>query len=253
MLVDTHAHLDLGHFDADREDVIQRASQAGVERIINVGIDPTSWRASLEISRRHSHIYVALGMHPHDALRLDDAALAELAGLCREDKVVAVGEIGLDYYRDRAPREVQREALRRQLSLARQMDLPIVIHDRDAHEDILEILREQGEVRGVMHCFSGDYALAQACLDLGLYISIPGSVTFSSNRSYREMVRQLSLARLVVETDSPFISPHPFRGKRNEPARVELVARAIADLKGESFELVAQVTSDNARTVFGLP
>jgi TatD DNase family protein len=253
MLIDSHAHLDLGEFDADRAKVIQRAFDAGVERIVNVGFEPGSWRATIEIADRTPEIYMALGMHPNEALKLNDETLAELTQLLRLPRVVAVGEIGLDYYRDRAPREVQQDVFRRQLALARQLELPVAIHSRDAHDDTLAILREQGRtVAGAMHCFSGDMAYAEACLELGLYISISGTVTFPNARMLQEVVRQVPLERLLVETDCPFMSPQPFRGKRNEPARVELVARAVADLKGVTFETVARATTENAQMLFGI-
>ena len=255
LLIDTHAHLDGGQFDADREEVIARALAAGVSHLLGVGCDLESSRAAVVLAGTHPTLYAAVGIHPHDALEADDQGLAELRRLATENaKVVAVGEIGLDFYRDRAPREEQRSAFRRQIGLARELGLPIIVHDRDAHEEVLTILREERarEVGGVLHCFSGDLSMARACIEMGLYISIAGPVTYPANEALREVVRVLPVDHLLVETDCPYLAPQPRRGRRNEPALVRHTAEKIAEIKGLTIEDVARVTTLNAFTLFGI-
>lgn len=259
-LVDTHAHLDFSRFDADRPVVIKRAKAAGVAAIVNVGTDPASSRRAVGLADRYDFVYAAVGMHPHAAKKLDGAALAELRDLARHSKVVAIGEIGLDYYRNLSPPDVQRRAFRAQLAWAAKLGKPVVIHDRDAHDEIMEILagwaaglrdpRLSGRL-GVLHTFSGDLAMAQQAIDLGFYISISGPVTYKNARQLPDIVRVLPLERLLVETDCPFLAPHPYRGKRNEPAYVHLVAERIAALRGMLFEELAEATTANAQRLFG--
>lgn len=253
-LTDTHAHVDDPAFAADRDEVLARARAAGVERLINVGADLPSSLASLELTRRHAWVWAAVGIHPGSAARARDRDYDELARLLADPRVVAVGEIGLDYYRDRSPRPVQQEAFRRQIRLARAAGKPIIIHDRDAHEDVLRILREEraAEVAGVMHCFSGDGDLAKACLDLGFYIAFGGPVTFSNGRRAREAALAVPTDRLLLETDCPYLAPAPYRGQRNEPAYVARVALELAHLKGLSPEELAAETTANACRLFGL-
>jgi TatD DNase family protein len=262
MLIDTHAHLDFDKFDADREAVIERAQAAGVAAIVNVGTDVASSRAAVRLAERYDAVYAAVGMHPHDAKTLDGAALAELRELARQPKVVAVGEIGLDFYRDRSPRDVQRRAFQAQLAWAAKLGKPVVIHDRDAHEEIMEVLGSwaagleasplAGRL-GVLHTFSGDQSMAERAIQLGFYISISGPVTYHNARQLPGIVQALPLERLLVETDCPFLTPHPHRGKRNEPAYVRLVAERIATLRGISFDALAEATTANAQRLFQLP
>lgn len=254
-LIDTHAHLDSGQYDSDRLATIERARAAGVSPILTVGCDLPSSRASVALALEHGDIFASVGIHPHDALTCDDAALEELRRLAGSTlKVVAIGEIGLDFYRDRSPRDVQRLAFRRQISLARELRLPIIVHDRDAHDEVLQILRaeEASEVGGVLHCFSGDVAMARACLELGFFISFPGTVTYPANQGVAEVVRTIPDEKLLVETDCPYLSPQPFRGKRNEPAYVRHTAATIAAMRGVSELDIARITSRNARNLFGL-
>ncbi len=260
-LVDTHAHLDFDQFDADRPAVIERAKAAGVVAIVNVGADLASSRRAVELAEQYEPIYAAVGMHPHDAKRLDGATLARLRELARRRKVVAVGEIGLDFYRNLSPQDVQRRALQAQLAWAAKMGKPVIIHDRDAHEEIIGILAEWAKGLGdsppagrlgVLHTFSGDVAMAERAIDLGFYISISGPVTYLNARKLPDIVRMLPLDRLLVETDCPFLTPHPYRGKRNEPAFVRLVAERIAELKGLPFNDLALATTANARRLFGI-
>lgn len=254
MLIDTHAHLDLEDFDPDRETVIKRARGAGVERIITIGIGPDECRRALEIARKHSFISAAIGMHPHNASMLDLAALDSLETNAADPNVVAIGEIGLDFFRNRSPREDQMRAFRAQLDLAEGLKLPVVIHDRDAHAETLQILREERpSCAGVLHCFSGDAAMAHACIDLGFMISIPGTVTFKNASTLHEVVRTVGLEHLLIETDCPFLTPAPYRGKRNEPAYVRFVAEKIAEIKKTGVEDVIERTGANACRLFGLP
>jgi TatD DNase family protein len=261
VLIDSHAHLDFPQFDADRSDVIGRAGAAGVLAIVNVGADLASSRRAVALAAKHDSIYAAVGMHPHDAKKLDGAALAELRELAQQPKVVAVGEIGLDFYRDLSPRDVQRRAFQAQLAWATRVGKPVIIHDRDAHDEIMQILTNwaadlkstqlAGRL-GVLHTFSGDLSMARSAMDIGLYISISGPVTYKNARQLADLVRTLPLERLLVETDCPYLTPHPHRGKRNEPAYVRLVAERIAALRGIPVEDVAEATTANARRLFGL-
>lgn len=254
-LIDTHAHIDGLEFAADFDQMLARAAAAGLSQIVTVGADLESSRAAVELAGRHEHIYAAVGIHPHDAARVTDRCydvIRELATV--NPKVVAIGEIGLDFYRDRAPRDLQEEVFRRFIRLAREVALPIIVHDRDAHERVMTILREEGaaEVGGVLHCFSGDLAMARECVELGFYLSVPGTVTYPSNEQLREVVRGIRTEHLLVETDCPYLSPVPHRGKRNEPAYVRLTAAKVAELKGLSVEDVGRITSLNARRLFGI-
>jgi TatD DNase family protein len=259
MLIDTHAHLDSAKFDADRKAVIQRAKVAGVGLIVTIGTDVESSRAAVQLAGEYEGIYAAVGMHPHDAKELDGAALAELRALAEQPKVVAVGEIGLDFYRDLSPREVQHRAFRAQLAWAGKLGKPVVIHDRDAHGEILAILAEwaaglknsplAGRL-GVLHTFSGDLAMAEQAIELGFYISFSGPVTYHNARQLPAIVQVLPLDRILVETDCPFLAPHPRRGKRNEPAYVRLVAERIAALRGIALDELAEATTANAHRLF---
>ena len=253
-LVDTHAHLDAKPFAGNIEAILARAAAAGVGHILTVGCDLESSRASVALAETHPGIYAAVGIHPHDAVTVTEPALAELRSLAAHPKVVAIGETGLDFYRDRSPRDDQRRAFRAQIALARDCGKPLIVHDRDAHDEIMAILRDSGaaEAGGVLHCFSGDLAMAKACLELGFYLSIAGPVTYPKNEALREVVRSVSIDRLLVETDCPYLAPQKVRGKTNEPAYVEETARAIAAIKGLTLDDVARVTTLNAFTLFGV-
>jgi len=262
-LIDTHTHLDFPQFKSDRERVIERAATAGVGAIVNVGADLASSQAAVALAEAYPQVYAAVGVHPHDAKTVTEEMLEELGALARHSKVVAIGEIGLDFYRDLSPRDKQLQAFKQQLALASEVGKPVIIHDRDAHSEVTAVLRRWVEGGhqlsaishkpvGVMHCFSGDLAMAQEAIKLGFYISIAGPVTFENARHLRELVRQLPLEKLLVETDCPYLTPHPHRGKRNEPAYVKFVAQEVARVKGLSLEEVARVTSDNAQALFAL-
>jgi TatD DNase family protein len=236
--------------------VIARAQEAGVEVIVNAGAGLEASQAGVALAETYPQIYAAVGVHPHEAKTLNEDVLGELRALAQHPKVVAVGEIGLDYYRDRSPRPVQRQAFQQQLALARELGKPIIVHDREAHQDVMNLLRqwirEGHQPVGVMHCFSGDLPMAREVIEMGFYISIPGPVTFTNDRRLPELVRALPLERLVIETDCPYLTPHPYRGKRNEPAYVRLVAEAIAQIRRTPLEQVAHITTANARALFGL-
>jgi len=254
LLIDTHAHLDDERFAADFDLVLERAEAAGVRQMLCVGCDLESSRRSTELAARHEFLFASVGVHPHDASCLDDEALSELRTLATAERVVAIGEIGLDYFRNRSPREDQLRAFRRQIALAIELNLPIIVHDRDAHEDILAVLKEEqaSRVGGVIHCFSGDIPMARACIEMGFYISLPGTLTYPKNEELRELARAIAVDHMLVETDCPYLAPQPHRGKRNEPAFVRHTAETLARLKGLSYEDVARVTSYNAHRLFGM-
>jgi TatD DNase family protein len=256
MLIDSHAHLDMPDFSEDLPAVLDRAREAGVLQIVTVGIDLESSRAAVELAAEHPFVFATVGCHPHNADAFESADLDRLADLAsRRQEVVAWGEIGLDYFRNRSARESQLRVFRRQLEIAAGLGLSVVVHDREAHEDVVSCLEEMGSKRpgGVIHCFSGDAALARTFLDMGFVLSLPGTVTFPKAETVREVARTVPLDRLLVETDAPYLAPVPRRGRRNEPALVVHTAREIARLRGEPFEEVARLTSMNARRVFGLP
>ena len=253
-LIDTHCHLDMEAYRTDLAAVINAAHQAGVRRIVTIGIDEPSSREAIRIANLHNNIHATIGFHPHEAHKATPAALTRLADLASADAVVGYGEIGLDYVKEYSPRDVQRHAFSAQLDLARVLGLPVVIHDREAHEDTLRLLREAGHLPngGVMHCFSGDVRLARTAIDLGLLLSIPGVVTFANAGTLHEVVRATDISHLILETDGPFLAPVPFRGKRNEPKLLLRTACKVAELKGMELDEVARATSANAIRLFGL-
>lgn len=254
MLIDSHAHLEMPDFKKDLEAVIQRAKESGVEYIFTVGTEKKDWKRALEIANSHPTIYAILGVHPHNAKEIDDQTYPLLRELCRDKKVRALGEMGLDFFRNLSPREFQLRRFREQIGLAKELGLPIVVHDREAHQETLEILKSENaeECGGIIHCFSGDYEMAKVCMDMGFYISIPGSMTFKNAGRFREIVKRIPLESLLVETDAPFLTPEPFRGKRNEPGYVRYTAEKLAEIKKVSFEKVAEVTTKNALRVYRL-
>lgn len=249
MLFNTHSHVDTGRqFAADREQVMERAREMGVRRLMVIGHNRSAIPITLRFADAYDWVYAAVGIHPTDALEWNGETERELREAARHPKVRAIGEVGLDYYwKDRAPFEVQRQVFRRQIQIARELNLPLVIHDRDAHEDTVQILREEGadEVGGIMHCFAGDWSIAEQCLALGFYLGVGGTVTYKNNPTGQEVVRRAPLDRLVLETDDPYLAPMPHRGKRNEPGYVRYVAEYVAALKGITFEEVAAATWNN--------
>jgi TatD DNase family protein len=253
MTIDTHAHLEMEAFDGDRDAVLQRAAEAGLEAIVTVGTTLADCEKAVALARQHAPLYAAVGIHPHEVKGINGATYAALRTLTRRDKVVAIGEIGLDFFYDHSPREVQLRCFGEQLTLAEELDLPVIIHDREAHAETLEILESRkGRIRGVLHCFSGDWAMARACLAMGFYLSIAGPVTYRRSEPLREVTRQMPLERLLIETDAPYLAPQPFRGKRNEPAYVVETAGCVAGIRGLPVEELKRLTAVNARRLFGL-
>jgi TatD DNase family protein len=251
VLIDSHAHIYYRDYAADFEEMLKRAADAGVGAMLVVGTDIESSRESVELAEKYPQLYASVGIHPHDASRVTEAcyeAIRELA--LASPKVVAIGEIGLDFYRDRSPRDEQERVFRAFLRMARELDKPVIIHDRDAHERVMECLREERSDRGVLHCFSGDSAMAAEAIGMGFYISIPGTVTYPSNQGLRDVVAATSMDRMLVETDCPYLSPVPHRGKRNEPAYVVETARVLAEVKGASLDEITRQTTDNFFRLF---
>ncbi len=255
VLVDSHAHLCDEAFDPDRDEVIDRAAGAGLTTIMDVGYDLDSSGRAAALAGRRQEVQAAVGISPHDAAKASGDYLDQLAELAKNPRVVAIGEIGLDFYYDLSPRDRQREVFHDQLELADQLGLPVIIHDRDAHGEILDILRSRRGTEypaGVLHCFSGSLEMARECIKMGFFLSVAGPVTFHNARRLAQTVAELPLERLLVETDCPYLTPVPYRGKRNEPANVALVAAKIAEIKGLPADEVARITAENAAALFGL-
>jgi len=253
-LVDTHCHLDMSDYGPDLDGVLLSAAEHGVRRIVTIGIDLPSSRAAVSLAERVPSIFATVGVHPHDAHQATPETLRRLADLAAHRHVVGYGEIGLDYVKNYAPREVQLRTFSDQLHLAGELGLPVVIHDREAHEDVCRLIKEAGPFPrgGVMHCFSGDLRLAEEMIDFGFLISIPGVVTFANAHTLQEVVRTIDLRHLLLETDGPYLAPVPYRGKRNEPKLVLLTAQKVADLKAVSLDDVARATTANAVRLFQL-
>ena len=254
ILVDTHSHIDIKEFDTDREETVKRAAQNGVAVIVNASFDLESSRRSVALAAKFDNIYAIVGVHPHDAAEVPEGYLESIADLAKQPGVVALGEMGLDYYRDLSPREVQQNVFRDQLALAREMKKPVVIHDRDAHGDLMEILRKDGIPKkgGIMHCYSGSWDMALECMKMGFYISIAGPVTYPNAARLKDIAARLPLDRILIETDCPYLTPQINRGKRNEPAYVKYVAEEIARLRGMSGEDFARAASGNAGRIFNI-
>ena len=253
MLIDTHCHLDAAKFDEDRAAMIGRARQAGVERFVTIGCDVDNSRRALGLAATHTDVYASVGVHPHEAEKVQDSFVDELRRLSSHARCVAIGECGLDYYYDHSPREKQQEVFAAQIQLAVELQKPLVVHVRDAWEDCLQLLRSQNasSCGGIIHCFSGDWEFAASCLELGFYLSIPGIVTFKNPGALVEVIERMPVERMLVETDSPYLAPAPHRGKRNEPAYVVEVAKRIAEIKDCTYDDVVKQTGENAQTLFG--
>jgi len=255
VLIDTHCHVQMRQFAADRDIVIAAAFSSGVGRLIVPGIDVETSKAAIVLAQQHAgRIFAGVGTHPHDASTLTSEALAEQRTLAHQPGVVAIGEIGLDFYRNLSPRDVQRDALVAQIALARDLELPVILHNRESHEEMISLLHTHATgVRGVFHCFIGGRAMATDALDLGFYLSFAGPLTYPRNDELRDVAAWAPADRIMVETDSPYLSPQPLRGKRNEPQHVALVARTLAQARGISEEEVATLTTRNASALFHLP
>lgn len=253
-MIDSHAHYDDEQFDADRDDVIRKAVEAGVTHIINPGSNLESSGFAIALSKKHHEVFAAVGVHPHDASSCDEKTLSRLEAMTGEEKVVAIGEIGLDYHYDFSPREVQKEWFSRQVALAAKLKLPVIIHDRESHQDVLDIVKayRSEHITGVFHCFSGSVEMAREVLDLGFYIGIGGSLTFKKARKPIEVVQYAPMDRLLIETDCPYLAPEPYRGRRNWSGYLPYVIDKIASIKGIDYNEAERKTADNARVLFGL-
>ena len=252
MFVDTHCHLDFPEFNPDREEVIARARSQAIGLIVNIGSSINGSRVSLELSRKHDFIYASVGLHPHEADKYDQNTHSELIELAKHDKVVAIGEIGLDYYRNFSKVENQKKLFLSLLRLAKDMDLPVIIHSRLAQQDTLRILKEHLPLRAVVHCFSGDDIFLKECLGLGFFVSFTCNITYKKADNLRGLVSKAPLERLFLETDCPFLPPEGFRGRRNEPVYVKFLAQEIASIKGVDIQEVARITSENAKFFFNI-
>ena len=251
MFIDSHAHIQLSQFNNDRDAVLKRASEAGVSTILVIGFDMETSLGAVELAEKHAHIYATVGMHPHDAKYLTSDVLEAFRELAAHPKVIALGEMGLDYYRNLSPRPLQKEAFEKQLDLAEELQMPIVIHNRDAYMDILPILEaRQGKIQGVLHCFTGDVELMHRSLTIGFYIGIGGIVTYPNAKDIQAVAREVPEDRLLIETDCPWLAPQFRRGKRNEPAYVRAVAEMIAELRGTSVEAIGETTTRNFQELF---
>jgi TatD DNase family protein len=254
MLFDTHVHLNAEQYQDDLQEVIDRALSAGVTYMVVVGFDRPTIKRAIELAEGYDFIYASVGWHPVDAIDMTEDDLQWIESLAGHPKVVALGEMGLDYYWDKSPKDIQKEVFRKQIQLARKVKLPIIIHNREATADIIEILKEEKaeEVGGIMHCFSGSPETAQQCIKMNFYISLGGPVTFKNAKQPKKVAEVVPLDRLLIETDAPYLTPHPFRGKRNEPGYVKLVAQQIAEIKGKNLEEISRATTENAKKLFGI-
>ncbi len=252
MFFDTHAHYDDDRFDPDRHELLASMPQAGVELILNPGCDEESSRAAVEYAERYPHVYAAVGWHPHSADEYTERSSELIRGWCSHERVRAIGEIGLDYYYDFSPRDKQREVFRAQMELARELGKPVIIHDRDAHGECLEIISEFPEVMGVFHCYSGSAEMAKLILEKGWYLSFTGAITFKNARKALETIEICPLDRIMIETDSPYLAPVPHRGHRNDSRELVYVAEKIADVKGLSAAEAARISLENGKRFFGI-
>ena len=247
----THAHLDFSDFDTDRDDVLLRAQEKGVGLIINVSSNLKGCRRSLELARQYECVYASVGIHPHDVNKVDESVFEQVKGLASLNKVVAIGEVGLDFYRNLSPEDVQRNFFRKFIELSVALGLPLIIHSRAAEEETLKILNDfSGKIRGVLHCFSGSGLFLAQCVKLGFYISFTCNVTYKKSDVLRGLIKDVPLERLLLETDCPYLSPEGFRGKRNEPSNVRFLAEFIAELRKCSIEEIAAQTTENAKRLF---
>lgn len=252
-MIDSHAHLDEERFDEDRDELIKSLKENAISYVINPSSDMETSRRVVELSNKYDNIFAAVGIHPHDAEGFKEEDLDELRELSKDERVVAIGEIGLDYYYDNSPREIQKEVFRKQLQLSHELDLPVIIHTRDAMGDTYDILKEfEGRVRGVMHCYTGSIEMAEKFMKLGFYISLAGPVTFKNAVNVREMAKQIPLERLLIETDSPYLAPVPNRGKRNDPTNVRYVADMLANLKEIQIDKIIEHSRENTVKLFSL-
>lgn len=254
MLFDTHAHYDDERFNEDRDEVIDRAYRSGVTCILNASSNLSSAVESISLARKFDFMYAAVGVHPHNVEEITENTLSVLTRLVEDPKVVAIGEIGLDYYYDFAPRELQKHWFAMQIRLAKELDLPIIVHNRDSHEDVMKIIKDEDakSTGGVFHCYSGSAEMAKELLDNNFYISVGGPVTFKNAKKIIEVVKYVPDDRLLIETDCPYLTPEPLRGRRNESSYIKFIAEKIAEIKGTNFEKIAHITTENAKRLFNI-
>ena len=252
MIIDSHAHLDDSRFDYDRDMIIKNLKNNGIELVINIGADLKTSIASVSLADKYDNIYAAVGVHPHSAKEMDNSTIEILKSFAKRDKVVAIGEIGLDFHYDNSPRDIQRKWFKEQLKLAKEVDLPVIIHTREAAQETFDILKEaqDGSLRGVLHCYSGSVEMALEYIKLGFYISIAGPVTFNNAKVTKEVAKAVPLDKLLIETDCPYLTPMPYRGKRNEPMFTKYVAETIAEIRGITFDELAKATNRNTKELF---
>jgi TatD DNase family protein len=252
-LFDTHCHIDLDVFDDDRDAMLHRAREAGVASMVVVGFSPERWDSAARLAADDRGIWLSVGLHPNESKQFDPSTIDRIRDTARKYDAIAIGEVGLDYYWGAAPKELQQEAFAAQIDLAKDLELPFIVHQRDAERDVLDVLRAtRPPHQGIMHCFTGDWDYASEVLDLGMHVGLGGAVTFKSRHELHDAAKRIPLDRIVLETDSPFMAPVPHRGERNEPTYVRLVAERLAELRGVSIEEVATATSVNARQLFDL-
>lgn len=251
-MLDTHAHYDDKAFDNDRYNLIEDIHNKGVEYIINAGSDIKSSKMSVILADKFEYVYAAVGIHPHESEKAGDNYIDQLKELSKNQKVIAIGEIGLDYHYDFSPREIQKKIFVEQINLAKELDLPIVVHDREAHEDIINILKNEKPKKGVLHCFSGSYQMASVVVNMGYYLGIGGSLTFNNAKKTVEVVEKIPIEFILPETDCPYLTPNPFRGQRNHSGYVRLVIEKIAEIKKMSFEDADEILTNNAKRLFGI-
>lgn len=254
MLIDTHVHLNADQYDEDLEEVMTRAKEAGIEKMVVVGFDRKTIERTMDLLEKYDNVYGVIGWHPVDAIDCTDEDLEWIEKLSSHPKIVGIGETGLDYHWDKSPHDVQKEVFKKQIALAKRVQLPIIIHNRNATEDCIGILKSEGahEIGGIMHAFSGDESDADTIIDMNFYVSLGGPVTFKNAQEPKDIAVHVPIDKLLVETDAPYLTPHPYRGKRNEPAYVKLVAEKIAELRGMTYEDLAAQTTKNAETLFGI-
>ena len=254
MLIDTHVHLNADQYDDDLEEVIQRAGEAGIEKMVVVGFDRKTIERTMDLIEKYGNVYGVIGWHPVDAIDCTGEDLEWIESLSVHPKIVGIGETGLDYHWDKSPQDVQKELFKKQIALAKKVKLPVIIHNREATRDCIEILKSEGahETGGIMHAFSGNESDADTVIDMNFHVSLGGPVTFKNAQEPKDIAVHVPIERLLVETDAPFLTPHPYRGKRNEPAYVKLVAEKIAELRGMSYEDLAAQTTRNAEALFGI-
>nr|WP_312579997.1 TatD family hydrolase [Sedimentibacter sp.] len=254
MFIDSHAHLDDDRFEEDREELVKSLNKNGIELVLNPGADLQTSKNAVDLSEKYNCIYAAVGCHPHDSKEMTDGTINIFKDLAKRKKVIAIGEIGLDYYYDNTDRVTQRKWFREQIKLAKELDMPYIVHDRDAHEDVFNIMKEEhySGARGILHCFSSSVEMAKEFIKLGFMISIGGPVTFKKSKTPKQVALEIPLEHILIETDSPYLTPEPFRGKRNEPSYVKYVAEEIARIKNISVEQVAYETNKNFKKLFNL-